>query len=166
MASKYTEQDRARVFVVLTANGGNVKRTARDTGLPISTVGLWKRAWEEQGPPDVNEVEVAAGDFVDSAARVRDKALAELERKIPDATPSALVATVGMLQDKISLARGLATSRSETVHALPPAEDIAKALSEAFQVAIDSARLRDAEIIDAEVIDLSSRRELTAATAE
>jgi hypothetical protein len=27
----YTEQDKARVYVVLTANEGNVKRTARET---------------------------------------------------------------------------------------------------------------------------------------
>lgn len=148
---EYTDEEKARVFVALTTNQGNIKRTARDTGLPISTIRNWRNEWEESGPPDTALVEQASGEFLEDAERVRSKALIELERKIPDATPSALVATVGMLTDKISMAKGLATSRTETVHSLPPAEDIAKTLSAAFQAALEVSQQRDDEIIDAEI---------------
>lgn len=149
----YSDEDRARAFVALTTNGGNIKRTVRDTGIPESTLRGFIRDWEENGPPaDVGKIAEIAGEFVEDATRVRDKALAELERKIPDAKPSELVATVGMLSDKINMAKGLATSRSETVHALPPAEDVAQVLGAALQAALVAARERDVEIIDAEVV--------------
>lgn len=153
----YSDEEMARAYVVLQTNQGNVKRTARDLNMPISTVRRWRDEWEASGPPDTTQVEAEVTDFVEHAERVRDKALVALESKLEDATPSALVATVGMLQDKISLARGLATQRTETVHALPPAEDIAKALSTAMTAALHASHQRDEEIIDAEVIEIPTK---------
>lgn len=147
--------------MALTVNQGNMKRTARDTGIPESTLRVWRSEWEESGPPDTALVAEAAGEFIDRAEQVRDKALAEMERKIPDATPSALVAMVGMLTDKIAMARGLATSRSETVHSLPPAEEIAKTLSAVFQGALAAAQSRAEDIIDAEIVEQAPAGELT-----
>ncbi len=148
----YTDEDRARAYIVYTANGGNVKRTSRDAGVPSTTLRDWIKEWEEN-PPAVDLVEQAAGDFLADAERVRDKALVQLEAKLGDATPSALVATVGMLTDKINLTKGLATSRNETVHALPSPAEMAEALTAAFQGALQAAKQRDLEIIDAEVIE-------------
>lgn len=147
----YTEDERARAYIVFATNNGNMRRTSRDTAIPVSTLHKWAADWDIN-PPDVADIEAAAGDFLDSAKRVRDAALLELERKLPKATASALVATVGMLQDKISIASGLATSRQETVHTLPPAEDIANVLGAALQAALSAARERDTEIIDAGVV--------------
>lgn len=154
----FTDEDKARAYVVLTANQDNIKRTARDTGIAESTLRDWKREWADGGPPDMGLVAEAADDFMHDAERVRHKALAQLEKKLPDATPSALVATVGMLTDKIAMARGLATTRNETVHALPPAEEIAKTLGAAFEAALQAAKGRDLEIIDAEVVELPRAR--------
>jgi len=152
----YTDEDMARAYVVLTANGSNIKRTTRDTGIPAATLRDWRARWATEGPPSLSMIEEAATDFVDAAARVRDKALAELERKIPTATPSALVATVGMLQDKINLARGLATARNETVHSLPSGDEIRMQLQAAFAGVIQAAKARDAEIIDAEIVEVET----------
>ena len=146
----YSEAERARVYVVLTANQGNVKRTARDTGVPESTVRRFKQDFEQNGPPSLEEVEQEVGDFLSDAERVRHKALLELERKIPDATPSALVATVGVLTEKIGLVRGLATGRVEHVHSLPSPDEIRAALAGVVQGAIDASRQRQEEIIDAD----------------
>lgn len=157
----YTDEQRARAYVVLTTNQGNIKRTARDTSLPESTIRRWRDEWEEDGPPDTSLVAEATGDFVQEAERVRDAALAEMERKIPAATPSALVAMVGMLTDKIALARGLATSRSETVHSLPPAEEIARTLGAVLQGALAAAQSRSEDIIDAEIVEQAPAGELT-----
>lgn len=149
----YTEQERNAVYVALVANQWNLKRTARDMGVPVSTLRDWKAEWEVD-PPAVEEVAEAVGEFLGDAERVRHKALQQLESKLSDATPSALVATVGMLTDKIAMARGLATARTETVHALPSAADMANQLGQALQRALESARERDGDIIDAEIVAL------------
>ena len=151
----YTDEERARAYVTLLANLGTVRRTARDTGLPEATLREWKNTWEQDGPPDVSLVEAEVKGFVERAERVRDKALDRLERLIEDdkVPPAQLVATVGMLQDKVSVARGLATSRTETVHALPDADAIREALGAVFRGAVEAARQRDADIIEAEVIE-------------
>lgn len=146
--------------MALTVNQGNLKRTARDTNIPESTLRQWRAEWEESGPPDTSLVVEAAGDFIGEAEAVRDEALAEMRRKIPAATPSALVAMVGMLTDKIAMARGLATSRSETVHSLPPADEIAKTLAAVFQGALDAAQSRAEDIIDAEIVEQAPMGEL------
>jgi transposase-like protein len=143
----------AHAYVVLETNQGNVKRTARDCNLPESTIRRWRDLWLEEGPPDLDEVAIEATDFVEDAERVRDKALKVLEGKLDAATPSALVATIGMLQDKVSIARGLATSRTETVHALPSPQEIANTLGAVLAGAIEAAKARDQDILEADLID-------------
>lgn len=145
----------AHAYVVLETNQGNVKRTARDCNLPESTIRRWRDLWLEEGPPDTTVVAAEATDFIEDAERVRDAALKVLEGKLDSATPSALVATIGMLQDKVSIARGLATSRHETVHALPSPQEIADTLGAVLQGAIQAAKARDHDIIDAEILELS-----------
>lgn len=164
VARAYTEADKARAYVVLTSNAGNIKRTVRHTGVPEGTLRGWIRHWEENGPPDTGEVAEASGDFLTDAIRVRDKALKVLERKLDDATPSALVAAAGMLTEKIALVQGLATSRTETVHSLPPAEEIREVLQAAMAGALDAARQREHELIEGELVEQSQPRELPAAT--
>lgn len=154
--SQHSEDDKARVFVCLRANNGNVKRTARDTGIHPATVRRWKMAWEENedSVPDVSLVALEATNFVAEAERVRDKALSELERKIPSATPSALVAMVGMLTDKVALVRGLATTRVEHKHVLPAPEDLQELVQGFVRGAIESADVRRKELNEGDVIDV------------
>lgn len=158
MAGKpqYPEGDRARVYVALQALGGSVKGTAKQTGVPETTVRRWKREFETN-PPDIEQVAAEAEDYVVRATRVRDKALAELERKIPTATPAQLVSAVGLLNDQIRVAEGLATSRHETVHSLPSADTIRQTLGQVFQQALESSRMREEEIIDAEFQDIEQQ---------
>jgi transposase-like protein len=156
VARTYSDDDRARAYVYLTANEGNLKRTARETNIPISTLRQWRDGWVADGPPDTAEVVIIAGEFVADAERVRNKALIEMERKIPDATPSALVAMVGMLTDKLNIAQGLATSRNETVHKLPSGEEIKAILGPVLQKALAAASTRDDEIQDAEFVPLDN----------
>ena len=161
----YSPEEMARAYMVLETNQGNVKRTARDCNLPESTIRRWRDLWQEEGPPDMEIVEQVATDFVEDAERVRDKALKVLEGKLDSATPSALVATIGMLQDKVSIARGLATSRHETVHALPSPQEMAETLGAVLQGAIQAAKARDHDIIEAELVDGTIRALPTAEQA-
>lgn len=153
----YTDDELARLYVALTANEGNVKRTARDTGVPESTVRKYRDQWEREGPPHVGDVESAVADFTTNAERVRDKALLAIEEKIPGAKVGELTTLVGVLDDKIQRARGLAIGRVEHVHTLPPAEEIKAVLGAVFQGSLEAAAQRESEIVDAEIISVEEQ---------
>lgn len=148
----YSEEDRAAVYVVLVTNEWNVKRTARETGIPEQTVRRWKNDFIENGPPNTENLEEALGDFLEEAEKVRWKAIRVLDHKIKDAKPSELITVIGVLDDKISRARGLALNRVEHVHALPSPEEMAAQLRAAMQGVLEAATRRQEEIIDAEVV--------------
>lgn len=134
--------------------GGNVLRAVRETGVPQQTVRNWKRKWARDGPPEAM-IEVAEAqvipDFVETATRVRNKALGQIELLLPntDVKDLAKLATiVGIMDDKVRLALGLATSRKEVNHSLPSAEAM-RELGKSFAVgAVAVAHERDAAIID------------------
>lgn len=150
----YTDEDRARVFVALTVNDGNVKRTARDVDVPVATVRMWKKDWENS-PPDpeiMDSVATQVEQFVSDATRARDKALREWEAKVDAGEVGAkdLMVGVGILTDKINLAKGLATSRTESARpAIDPAT-IRELAAGAVQGALQAAIERQGEIEEAE----------------
>lgn len=151
----YTDDDRARVHTLLTVNDGNVDRTARESNVPPATVRLWKQKWQKEGPPDtvVEKAVEDATNFVNQAMGTRFEAIVLLRAKLPDASARDLATIVGILDDKITRARGLATGRVEHVHntpALPPPEELGQILGDYLQRAVGAARRRDAVVIDAE----------------
>jgi hypothetical protein len=85
---------------------------------------------------------------------VRNLAVAALKRKVPDANVSQLVATVGMLTDKIDRVEHVSTQVHEHKISLPSAEDIAEALRAVQTVALEAAARRDSEIVEAELVAL------------
>ena len=150
----YTDAERAAVYAALTASNGNVKRSARETNIPISTVRDWKTLWEREGFPEaLQEVyEQVVEDIVDSLQRVRDKSLLELERLVDNHELKGrdLLVAVGMLTDKIRLYKGEATSRSESRMQLPEPEEIRQLMAGFFTDAVADAQERAAEIDDAD----------------
>jgi transposase-like protein len=148
----YTEQDEARVYVVLTANNGNIKRTARETGVPESTVRNFKRKFETNPPAaEAVETEVSSGDYVTELTTVRKEVLTALRKEIPYMKGQQLAITLGILDDKLTRARGLATDRTEHVHTLPSPEELALAGQMLAAGAIEAAKNRQREIADAEI---------------
>jgi transposase-like protein len=157
MAGKqqYTDEAKAQAFHQLAVNDGNVKRTARELGLPVSTLRTWKAEWEaDKNLPALEDVQQASGDFIADAERVRNLALQHMERSLGKASPAQLATIVGVLDDKIARARGLA-NRVEHEHriALPSAEDIAQTLVQLQEMARDGASRRQAEILDADLVE-------------
>lgn len=152
----YSDEEKAAAYVAWITNDKVMKRTARTTGIPEGTIRKWIADWEAYGPPNqqVELIGELASEFVEAAQTVRDEALIHLRAKLPNAKVSELVAAVGMLTDKISMARGLATSRTEHVQALPPAEEVAQVLGTALRQALQAAQERDDDIIDVEVTAL------------
>ena len=156
--ASYSEEDRARVYVVLSANDGNVKRTARETGVPEGTVRRWRDEFKES-PPSTELVEQAAGDFVGEADSLRMQGLEVLKLKLEqlkanpkDVNVGQVTTMIGILTDKIDRAQGLATSKVEHEHKLN-SQDIREALVGFVQDMQTLSRSREEEIQDAEVIE-------------
>lgn len=156
----YTETDKARVYVVLTANDGNVKRTARETRVPEQTVRRWRDEWEKNGPPSTEEVEQAAATFVDDAVDLRELGMQAIRLKLellvqdPKAVKIAEITTlVGVLTDKIDRASGLDVRRVDHQHHLPPAEEIRELMAGFVTGMKQLSADREAEIVDAEIVE-------------
>lgn len=149
----YSDDDKALVLATLAANGGNVKRTARDTTIPEQTVRDWKKQADRGATPAsvTSALPAALDQFVSDAERVRNLALALLESKIllGDIRAGELNAVIGTLTDKINLARGQATSRQEQVRTTSP-EEFGPALKEWLERTALAAQEREADIVDAE----------------
>lgn len=156
--SKYTDEDKARVHVLLHANDGNVKRTSRESGIPEQTVRDWKKEWDSGGVPPavVDALDSAVDSFVGDAVRVRDLYLKRLEELAPEVKNARDAATViGILDDKVTRAKGLPTSRTEGVVAvLPPAEKVAELFKSYAIAAIEASTQREAEIVESEAVEV------------
>ena len=154
--STYSPEDKAAVMAVLAANGGNQKRTARETGVPLATLRYWIKH-PESAPPSDEQVQAAVDGFVEGAERIRDAALKKLGDLVTNDQVSArdLITTLGVLDDKITRAKGLPTQRTEHQHALPSREELAGVLGAAITGMIEMAERRDDEIIDGEVVEVA-----------
>jgi transposase-like protein len=150
----YTDQQKAEAFALLEVNEGNIKRTARDLGLPASTIRRWRDDWNaDKNLPSIEDIAQVTGNFLNDAERVRDLALRELERKLPNATAAQLVTVVGVLDDKIARAKGINDRVVEHKLTLPSPDAIRETLLGLQQAGLQAARLRDEEIVDAEVVE-------------
>lgn len=162
-ARRLTEADKANVVATLAANGGNVKRTARELGLGPATVRRYRDQYAHGTGPSTGLVVAAVGVFVDDAERIRNKALMMLEQRIDAGTikPSELITTLGVLDDKIRLAKGLHTQQVNHTATLPSADDLREALGPIVQGAIEAAGRRHDEIVDAEIVEVLGLPETT-----
>lgn len=154
----YNERDQARVAVLLQGNEGNIKRTVRESGVPISTVRDWKQKWEREGYPEkllavLPEVrEDVTGRLREAVKLGVELVISELEAGKVRAKDAAWI--TGVYMDKIRLIEGQPTSRTETVHALPVASDDLRAQLRGFLVEIvEAADSRQADLIDAGLVE-------------
>ena len=153
MASRteWTDEAKAQIYVQWVANDRNVRKTSREFGIPHGTLRYWTKEWEENGPPaELNDIIANdAYEFVHHASRVREQAMLKLEELIPQAESkqlSAIATVVGIMDDKIRLASGLATQRTENTYMLPSMGAFVEGL-------VGSAIDRASEIIDVEVVE-------------
>lgn len=148
----YSDADRVAVFVALAVNKGIVTRAASDTNIPIQTVRDWKNKWErgEWDKPTQEELDDGLRDITVQMAAVRGEALTLLQGKLVEAKAKELAVIFGIMDDKIRLAQGLATSRSETVHALPSPEEMRDLFVGMVQGALTAQDVRDQDVIEVE----------------
>ena len=153
----FSDEEKAKVLASLAANGGIVKRTAAECGVSPATVRKWRGQQSKGQGVSPALVEEAVDEFVRAAERVRNLALEKLEEKIEagDVKASELVTVVGVLDDKITRSKGLPTSRVETASTLPDPNQLRELMSGFVEGAIRAAEQRHAEIIEADVVEIT-----------
>lgn len=159
----YDDAAKAKAYVVLTANDGNIKRTARETGIPESTLRAWRTDWQNDGPPNLEDPVVAEAvtGFIDEAKEVRGLALDVIRKKLvllqdnpKDVNVAQVTTLIGILTDKIDRAAGLDPgSRVDHYHHLPAPEELRALMATYVEGTAELAAQRDAEIVDAEIVE-------------
>lgn len=156
--ARYTEDQKKEVFLALTFNEGNVKKTARETGIPEQTVRNWKKEWTGGAAKPVSDEqldEIRAA-WVEKAIDVRAKLLLSIEADVDEnaLSPRDKLTAFGILDDKIARAQGLDRARSGEVHIhLPSPDELRQGLASLVVGAIQGVQQRTEDIIDAEIVE-------------
>lgn len=166
---RYTDQEKGAVLAQLELNNGNVKGTARATGIPWETIRTWKQAAERLRhdssykstiitPKVLEYKELSHEGFVAQAEIVRDQALEKLKMLIPQATAANIAALTNLtvvLSDRIDRAKGIAdrTTVVEHRHQINPSEEWVKTLTEYVSSTRGDAVERSLDIIDADIVE-------------
>jgi transposase-like protein len=158
----YSDEDKARAYVVLAANDGLVKRAARELTMPENTLRRWRDEWQKNGPPVIDEeIQQAVTDYVSGMITARDTAVDVIQLKLnllkqdPKSAKLAELSTVvGVLDDKISRAKGLDSGKRVDVHHhLPSPDELRSLMGEFISGSISAAEQRAEEIVDAEIVE-------------
>lgn len=123
---KYTEEERAAALAALTANGGNLAKTAREVGVPRKTLEAWRL---EIKPPDSESAAsprhrqpktVVSVDAYERAAGQLDEKLESIAHRLADLIPGKIdgaslqqcAVSLGIAIEKMRLLREQTTSNS------------------------------------------------------
>ena len=123
----YSDEARAAALAVLDANGGLLARSAREAGVPRSTLQLWAQDRDRAASPEVRHQ--AREGAAEVYASIRDKGQRLLDGALGHLTPEGLASDARLLvavntvtataTDKGQLLRGEATERVEHVDVTP-----------------------------------------------
>ena len=114
----YSDEERATALAVLTANGGNVTRSAREVGVSRKTLAYWRDNPNGAAPADLRHEKV--DDLLAMWRRIAAKAGALTDATLDIAVPDvkrldAFTRTSGIATDKAQLLGGGPTERVETI---------------------------------------------------
>lgn len=160
-ARTFSEADKARVLVTLASNDGNVKRTARETGIAPATVRKWRdqqrtsATGQGKAPAGPLAIAQAKGTFIDDLEGTRNRALALLDQRIRsgDIKTGELITAVGVLDDKFTRVSGMPTANVQHTHTLPSPDELRSVLLPFVEAGIANAARRHEEILEADVVD-------------
>lgn len=112
--SRYATEDKAKALALLKSNGGNLKRTARQIGVPPATLRMWRNDPEDAAPAELREQkEAELESHLESIALRYAKALdndATVMAIVASRDPSKLAIVLGIAVEKIQLLRGKPTA--------------------------------------------------------
>lgn len=107
---RYTDADRASALAALDANEGNIRKTARDTGISASTITGWRDTRTLEG------TEVRAqkkAELADKLEDVAHKLVDALPSKLSEANLQQVATSLGITIDKLRLLREESTAIEE-----------------------------------------------------
>lgn len=111
----YSDREKAEALIMLDANAGNCKRTARDLRIPERTLGAWR---DRPQNSDVQAMrEKYRGDLAACCENLAWKLLGQLEDAPEKVPPSRWATDSAILIDKAQLLRGLPSTIHENVPA-------------------------------------------------
>jgi transposase-like protein len=158
MRRTYTDRERAAALLLLRTNGGNIKRTARELGLPRKTVCTWSqgRGISEEVKRMSEDPEVRkelAGKFKQTANRALD---ALTDEKLAGASAKDLALVAGIATDKSELLQGRATQVTvhrvsvAVIHTYQKLLEFGRPPDEAKQIIASRFRLAPAQVEELE----------------
>ena len=107
---RYGDDERASALTALAANGGNIKRTANQLGIPEKTLGNWAKGISH--PESAKDGDQKKESMADALEAVAWKLIEVMPEKISKATLSQVATSLGIALDKMRLLREQATSIS------------------------------------------------------
>lgn len=111
----YTDVQRAEALAALKANGGNLSKTERETGIPRGTLLYWRKHSENAAPIELQtqKSESLTTELKSVAFRLVQKLAARLEDD--DASVQQLATSLGIVVDKLQLLQGQPTERTAVI---------------------------------------------------
>lgn len=140
---QYSDEDKANALLALEANGGNLKRTATQLKIPMSSLRDWR---ENRGtPPSVLEIrEEKRGPLAERLEDIAHKIVDGMPNAIAGANLQQQAMAVAIMVDKAQLLQGKPTGINENRGDSPA--DIAARVGEILQAAKD-ARQKDLGLV-------------------
>lgn len=98
-----SDEEKAQALAALDANGGDVSRTARQLGLPRTTLNEWKAGRVTNGVTELRQVKKAS--LADELERIAYKCVEVLPDKLETATAKDTAVVLGVSVEKMQLLR-------------------------------------------------------------
>jgi transposase-like protein len=111
---QYSDEEKAVALATLDANGGDVRKTARDTGIPFSTL----QGWAHQRGVNESVTELAVTkkkNLADELERIALALVDAIPDKIDGASLQQVATAAGIAVDKMQLLRGEPTGITKDV---------------------------------------------------
>lgn len=111
----WTDDERESILAAVNSNGGDVAKTARQLGVPDSTIRCWVKG--HRCPEALQLRNEKNGDLANACEEIAWQFAAVIPRKIDDAPLNQCAVSFGIMVDKMRLLRGEYTNfgRTESV---------------------------------------------------
>lgn len=113
---RYCDADKAGALLALASNGGNIKRTAKETGIPYMTLSEWSKGGCHESITKFRDEN--RDNLADAMETMAWRLLEAMPGKIGDASLRDVATALGISIDKARLLRNEATSISVNVEGM------------------------------------------------
>jgi transposase-like protein len=109
---RYSDEDRANALAALSANEGNIERTASQLGIPRKTLTNWAKGTNHPEAAELGQQKRPA--LADAIELVAYQLVESMPGKIPEANLRDVTVSLGIAVDKIRVLRDLPTAITKT----------------------------------------------------